>query len=106
MFPLIVGVMQLREGISQDQEKTEVLQGQLQDLERNIQTMDAKIQHNEATLKDLRKLEKQKMSKTDVRSTLYKVKEEQHANLAEENEGMLNKHCWCYHICAFHNFII
>ncbi|XP_058201375.1 DNA repair protein RAD50 [Rhododendron vialii] len=76
----------LREGISQDQEKTEVLQGQLQDLERNIQTMDAKIQHNEATLKDLRKLEKQKMSKTDVRSTLYKVKEEQHANLAEENE--------------------
>lgn len=84
--------MQLREGISQDQEKTGALQGQLEELERNIQTMDAKIHHTEATLKDLRKLVDQQTSMMAKRSTLVKVMEEQRANLADENEGLLKKH--------------
>lgn len=76
----------LREGISQDQEKTGALQGQLEELERNTQTMDAKIHHTEATLKDLRKLVDQQTSMMAKRSTLVKVMEEQRANLADENE--------------------
>ncbi|THG20290.1 hypothetical protein TEA_017249 [Camellia sinensis var. sinensis] len=78
--------MQLRESISQDQEKTEALKSQIQELERNIQNVDAKIQHNEVTLKDLRKLEDQISTKTAKRSTLFEEKEKQFAALAEENQ--------------------
>ncbi|CAL5351747.1 unnamed protein product [Camellia sinensis] len=76
----------LRESISQDQEKTEALKSQIQELERNIQNVDAKIQHNEVTLKDLRKLEDQISTKTAKRSTLFEEKEKQFAALAEENQ--------------------
>ncbi|EOY05146.1 DNA repair-recombination protein (RAD50) isoform 1 [Theobroma cacao] len=76
----------LRESIAQDQEKTESLKSQIQDLEKNIDNLDAKIHNAEATLKDLRKLEDQKSTKTAERSTLFKEQQKQYAALAEENE--------------------
>ncbi|XP_021291599.1 DNA repair protein RAD50 [Herrania umbratica] len=76
----------LRESIVQDQEKTESLKSQIQDLEKNIDNLDAKIHNAEATLKDLRKLEDQKSTKTAERSTLFKEQQKQYAALAEENE--------------------
>ncbi|XP_044486625.1 DNA repair protein RAD50 isoform X2 [Mangifera indica] len=76
----------LRESISQDQEKTESLKSQMQELERNIQVVDAKIHHTETTLKDLRKLQDQISTKTAQRSTLFKEQQKQYAALAEENE--------------------
>ncbi|XP_052207378.1 DNA repair protein RAD50 isoform X2 [Diospyros lotus] len=76
----------LRESISQDHEKTEALKSQMQELERNIQNMDAKIHHTELTLKDLRKLQEQISTKTAERSTLFKEQQKQYAALAEENE--------------------
>lgn len=80
--------LQLRESIEQDQEKTESLKIQMQELENNIQNVDAKIQHTEATLKDLRKLQDQISTKTAERSTLFKEQQKQYAALAEENEGL------------------
>lgn len=81
-------VLQLRESISQDQDKTESLKSQLQDLEESIQTVDAKIHHTEVTLKDLRKLQEQIATKTAERGTLFKEQQKQYAALAEENEGV------------------
>ena len=80
--------IQLRESIAQDQEKTESLKSQIQDLEKNVDNLDAKIHNAEATLKDLRKLEDQKSTKTAERSTLFKEQQRQYAALAEENEGL------------------
>ncbi|KAK4766674.1 hypothetical protein SAY87_008316 [Trapa incisa] len=76
----------LRESISQDQEKTESLKSQLQELEATIQNVDDKIHHTEVTLKDLRKLQEQITTKTAERGTLYKEQQKQYAALAEENE--------------------
>ncbi|KAK8549348.1 hypothetical protein V6N13_009024 [Hibiscus sabdariffa] len=76
----------LRESISQNQEKTESLKSQMQVLEKNIDDLDAKIHNAELTLKDLRKLEDQKSTKTAERSTLFKEQQRQYAALAEENE--------------------
>lgn len=84
-----VVLLQLRESISQDQEKTESLKGQMQDLENSIQNVDGNIHHTEATLKDLRKLQDQISIKTAQRSTLFKEQQKQYAALAEENEGLL-----------------
>ncbi|KAK5841115.1 DNA repair RAD50 -like protein [Gossypium arboreum] len=75
-----------RESIAQDQEKTESLKSQIQVLEKNIEDLDAKIHNAELTLKDLRKLEDQKSTKTAERSTLFKEQQRQYAALAEENE--------------------
>uniref|UniRef100_A0A2P2LV06 DNA repair protein RAD50 n=1 Tax=Rhizophora mucronata TaxID=61149 RepID=A0A2P2LV06_RHIMU len=76
----------LRESIAQDQEKTESLKIQIQELENSIQNLDAKIHHTESTLKDMRKLQEQISIKTAERSTLFKEQERQYANLEEENE--------------------
>ncbi|KAG4210021.1 hypothetical protein ERO13_A02G019100v2 [Gossypium hirsutum] len=75
-----------RESIAQDQEKTESLKSQIQVLEKNIEDLDAKVHNAELTLKDLRKLEDQKSTKTAERSTLFKEQQRQYAALAEENE--------------------
>ncbi|CAK9165618.1 unnamed protein product [Ilex paraguariensis] len=77
---------QLRESIAQDQERTETLKSQMEELERNIQNVDTKIHHTEATLKDLRKLQDQIATKTAERSTLFKEQQKQYAALSEENE--------------------
>ncbi|GMH20274.1 hypothetical protein Nepgr_022115 [Nepenthes gracilis] len=76
----------LRESITQDQERTESFKIQMQELEREIQDVDAKIHHTETTLKDLRKLQDQITKKTAERSTLFKEQQKQYAALAEENE--------------------
>lgn len=60
----------------------------MQELERNIQDVDAKIHNAEVTLKDLRKLQEQISTKTAERSTLFKEQQKQYAALAEENEGL------------------
>ncbi|CAK9149108.1 unnamed protein product [Ilex paraguariensis] len=78
--------MELRESIAQDQERTETLKSQMEELERNIQNVDTKIHHTEATLKDLRKLQDQIATKTAERSTLFKEQQKQYAALSEENE--------------------
>ncbi|GAB4844066.1 DNA repair protein rad50 [Ancistrocladus abbreviatus] len=77
----------LRESIAQDQEKTASLKIQVQELDREIQDVDAKIHHTEMTLKDLRKLQDQIMTKTAERSTLFKEQQKQYAALTEEIEG-------------------
>ncbi|KAE8702995.1 Ribosomal protein L6 family protein [Hibiscus syriacus] len=58
----------------------------MQVLEKIIDDLDAKIHNAELTLKDLRKLEDQKSTKTAERSTLFKEQQRQYAALAEENE--------------------
>lgn len=80
--------LQLRESIAQDQEKTESLNIQMQELGESIQNVDAKIHHSEITLKDLRKLQDLISTKTAERSTLFKEQQKQYAALAEENEGL------------------
>ena len=82
--------IQLRESISQDQERTEALKCQMQELETEIQNVDAKIHHAEVTLKDMRQLQEQISTKTAERSTLFKEQQKQYAALAEENEGWSN----------------
>ncbi|MED6119967.1 DNA repair protein rad50 [Stylosanthes scabra] len=76
----------LRESIAQDQEKTENLKCQLQELEGSIKDVDDKIHYAEKTLKDLRKLQDQISTKTAQRSTLFREQQKQYAALAEENE--------------------
>ncbi|PON95475.1 DNA repair protein Rad50 [Trema orientale] len=76
----------LRESIAHDQERTESLKSQMQELERSILDVDAKIHHTEVTLKELRKLQDQISTKTAERSTLFKEQQKQYAALAEENE--------------------
>ncbi|MED6186718.1 DNA repair protein rad50 [Stylosanthes scabra] len=76
----------LRESIAQDQEKTESLKRQLQELEGSIKDVDDKIHYAEKTLKDLRKLQDQISTKTAQRSTLFREQQKQYAALAEENE--------------------
>ncbi|KAI3850605.1 hypothetical protein MKX03_011424 [Papaver bracteatum] len=76
----------LRENIALDQEKTNSLKTQIQDLERNIQKMDTKIQQAESTLKDLRNLQDEISTKTTTRSTLFKLQQTQYGALEEENE--------------------
>lgn len=79
--------MQLRDSISQEQEKSESLKAQIKELERNIQDVEDKILHTETTLKELRKLQDQISTRTTARSTLFKLQQTQYAALAEENEG-------------------
>lgn len=76
----------LRESIAQDKEKTESLKIQMKELEGNIENVDGKINHMEASLKDLRKIQDQISTKTAVRSTLFKEQQRQYMALAEENE--------------------
>lgn len=76
----------LRESIVQDQEKTETLKNQMQELEREIKNVDGKIHHTESTLKDLRKLQDQIATKSGERSTLLLEQQKRYRDLAEENE--------------------
>lgn len=60
----------------------------MQELENNIQNVDAKIHHTESNLKELRKLQDGISTKTAERGTLFKEQQKQYAALAEENEGL------------------
>ncbi|KAK1282080.1 DNA repair protein RAD50 [Acorus calamus] len=76
----------LRESIAQDQEKTESMKNQIQELERNIQNVENKILQTEATLKELQRIQEQISTKTAARSTLFNQQQKQYASLVEENE--------------------
>lgn len=76
----------LRESIASDQDKTESLKSQMQELEIDIQHLDSNIHNTEVKLKDLRKLQEQIATKTAERSILFKEQQRQYAALAEENE--------------------
>lgn len=84
---------QLRESIGHDQEKTEFLKSQIQELEGNIRNVDSQIHHTEATIKELRKIQEQVSTKTAERSTLFKEQQKQYAALSEENEGLQSAKC-------------
>lgn len=79
--------LQLRESITQDQERAESVKAQILQLEKKIQDVEVKIQQTEATLKDLRKLQDEINTNTTKRSTLFKLQQSQLSALAEENEG-------------------
>ncbi|KAK1259931.1 DNA repair protein RAD50 [Acorus gramineus] len=76
----------LRESIAQDQEKTESMKNQIQELERNIQNVENKILQTEATLKELQRIQERISTKTAARSTLFNQQQKQYASLVEENE--------------------
>lgn len=76
----------LRESIEQDQEKTSAVKMQIQELEKNVQTIQTKIDQIETTLKDIRNLQAEVRVKDTKRSTLFKLQQTQYAALAEENE--------------------
>ncbi|KAI3721937.1 hypothetical protein L2E82_32957 [Cichorium intybus] len=76
-----------RQSITQDHEESERLGSKMQDLQHNIQDVDAKIRQTEATLKEMRRLEDEVASKAAERHTLYKEKEKHYIDLEEENEG-------------------
>ncbi|CAH9120879.1 unnamed protein product [Cuscuta epithymum] len=76
----------LRESIAQDQEKTNNVKTQIQELEGGVQNLDKKIHYVEGALKDLRKLQEHIATKTAERSTLYKEKQRQKAALQEKIE--------------------
>ncbi|XP_012071087.1 DNA repair protein RAD50 [Jatropha curcas] len=76
----------LRENIVQDEERTESLKVQMQDLENKVQNVDAKIHQIETTLKDLRKLQEQVSTKTAERRTWFEQQQRQYEALEEENE--------------------
>ena len=80
--------IQLRESIASDQDRTEALKSQMQELENDIQHLDNNIHNTEVTLKDLRKLQERIATKTAERSILFKEQERQYAALTEENEGL------------------
>lgn len=61
----------------------------MEELEKEIRTLESKIHHTEATLKDLHQLQREIATKTAERKTLFNEQEKQYAALAEENEGLL-----------------
>lgn len=93
MFKLLFcpSLLQLRESIAQDQEKTELLKSQMQEMENKIQNLDAKIQNTENTLKDLNEQQNLISNKSTERSTLMKEKERQHDALGEEESNGMAK---------------
>uniref|UniRef100_A0A803LZG1 DNA repair protein RAD50 n=1 Tax=Chenopodium quinoa TaxID=63459 RepID=A0A803LZG1_CHEQI len=76
----------LRDSIAQDQERTECLKVQMQNLDKEIEEVDAKIQCTETKLKDLRKLQDQITEKSATRSASYNEQVQRHQALIEEIE--------------------
>ena len=83
-FPLC---LQLRDSIAQDQEKSDALKTQMEDLKTNIQTVENKITRTETSIVELRKLQEQISIKATARSTYFTLQQQQYAALSEENEG-------------------
>ncbi|XP_050372019.1 DNA repair protein RAD50 [Argentina anserina] len=74
-----------RESIAKDEERTELVKRQMQELEGNIHDLDAKIHNARGMLKHLQNLNEQLSMKNAVRSTRYKEKKRQKADLPEKN---------------------
>lgn len=76
----------LRDNIAQDQEKSDALKTQMDELKTNIQGVENKILHTETSLNELRRLQEQISTKAAARSTYFTLQEQQYAALSEENE--------------------
>lgn len=76
----------LRDSIAQDQEKSDALKTQMEDLKTNIQAVENKILRTETSMVDLRKLQEQISTKATARSTYFTLQQQQYAALSEENE--------------------
>lgn len=76
----------LRDSIAQDQEKSDALKTQMEDLKTNIQAVENKILRTETSIDELRRLQEQISTKTSARSTYVTLREKQYAALSEENE--------------------
>ncbi|XP_017234897.1 DNA repair protein RAD50 [Daucus carota subsp. sativus] len=74
----------LRESIAEDQKKTELLKSQIEEIENNIRSLDAKIQNTESTRKVLEDQQNLISNKKTERSTLLKEKERQYNALEVE----------------------
>ncbi|KAK6161690.1 hypothetical protein DH2020_005071 [Rehmannia glutinosa] len=76
----------LRESIVQDEEKTETLNSQMQELDIKIQNMDREINQTESLVKDLQNLQGQIATKSGERRSKLEEQEKRYAALAVENE--------------------
>uniref|UniRef100_A0ACD5Z3N4 Uncharacterized protein n=1 Tax=Avena sativa TaxID=4498 RepID=A0ACD5Z3N4_AVESA len=77
----------LRDSIAQDQEKSDALKTQMEDLKTNIEVVESKIHHTGTSMDELRKLQVQISTKATARSTYFTLQQQQYAALSEENEG-------------------
>uniref|UniRef100_A0A0E0K017 DNA repair protein RAD50 n=1 Tax=Oryza punctata TaxID=4537 RepID=A0A0E0K017_ORYPU len=76
----------LRDNIAQDQEKSDALKIQMEELRTNIQGVENKICCTEKSLADLRRLQQEINSCTTARTTYFTLQQQQYAALSEENE--------------------
>ncbi|KAL3619971.1 DNA repair protein rad50 [Castilleja foliolosa] len=75
----------LRESIVQDEEKTETINHQMQEIDRKIQNLDMEISRTEVQLKDLQKLKDQVARKLGERKSKKEEMENRFTALKEEN---------------------
>uniref|UniRef100_A0A0E0CKU6 DNA repair protein RAD50 n=1 Tax=Oryza meridionalis TaxID=40149 RepID=A0A0E0CKU6_9ORYZ len=76
----------LRDNIAQDQEKSDALKIQMEELRTNVQGVEDKIRRTEKSLADLRRLQQEINSSTSARTTYFTLQQQQYAALSEENE--------------------
>ncbi|XP_047081570.1 DNA repair protein RAD50 [Lolium rigidum] len=76
----------LHDSIAQDQEKSDALKTQMEDLKTNIEAVESKIRHTGTGMNELRKLQEQISTKATARSTYFTLQQQQYAALSEENE--------------------
>jgi DNA repair protein RAD50 len=80
-------LLQLRENIAQDQEKSDASKSQMEQLKEKIRGIESEILQMETRLDELRRLQGQINTKATERSTLFTLQQQQYAALSEENEG-------------------
>ncbi|KAM0875920.1 hypothetical protein ACQ4PT_036493 [Festuca glaucescens] len=76
----------LHDSIAQDQEKSDALKTQMEDLKTNIEAVENKIRCTGTGMNELRKLQEQISTKATARSTYFTLRQQQYAALSEENE--------------------
>lgn len=76
----------LRDNIAQDQEKSDALKIQMEELRTNVQGVEDKIRRTEKSLADLRRVQQEINSSTSARTTYFTLQQQQYAALSEENE--------------------
>ncbi|XP_006647285.1 DNA repair protein RAD50 isoform X1 [Oryza brachyantha] len=76
----------LRDNIAQDQEKSDALKIQMEELRTNIQGVEDKVRRTEKSLTDLRGLQQEIKSGSSARTTYFTLQQQQYAALSEENE--------------------
>jgi len=87
LFHSLLLLLQLRENIAQDQEKSDASKSQMEQLKSQIQGIENEIRHMKTNLDELRGLQGQISTKATERSTLFTLQQQQYAALSEENEG-------------------